>query len=436
MKKRVLAVLLAATMALILNACGGGAPEAEPAPAPEAAPLTVGDAMLTFSQTGETALRLGMRWEDVLAAWEIGRKDVEESTVEEYQHFLVRSNQPSAEEMAYLDKAAEAALSEDEKADILKKWEIITGFECIDPAVVTSRGIGIGSTVDEVKAAYGEPGAFQLDKSGIKQTLIYRGTTPEGLQIEFTTDENNALIIKIAVSAAPDAVAPDPRTIPEDVPMPEAEPESADDEEYSADGVLDKKLEVSYELHAIPGNFEEQEIVITIKNNTNNDLKNATLLVKIDSESEGRLFRDVYHVKDLAAWKATSAVGTIKDVYDAEFTYRWSEDYQFAENEATEAAENGAENQEKAKAFYDDVMAADYLDWSKYLVSVKCLENGDREKVTLTFKKGVDDIAAGKPLGFESIANVAGWNGYGGVFPTRIVLQYEDGSVIIDKVME
>ena len=120
---------------------------------------------------------------------------------------------------------------------------------------------------------------------------------------------------------------------------------------------------------------------------------------------------------------------------DAVASFLWHPEYTFAEEAPAPDPDHGVENPELAKAFCADIRAADYVDWRDYLVDAKVVEYGETMVLTVILDRGVDPVAAAKPMGHESIANAAGWNGFGGVFPTRVVLQHDDGTIIIEKDM-
>ena len=116
---------------------------------------------------------------------------------------------------------------------------------------------------------------------------------------------------------------------------------------------------------------------------------------------------------------------------DAELYYSWDDDYQFSEPQETSSG--GTEDEAASKAYYDDLMAADYIDWSGPVTDVQYMVDGDNDWVVITFTHDIDPIAEEKLLGFESIANSATSNFFGDLFPDRAILQYEDGTIIIEK---
>lgn len=180
------------------------------------------------------------------------------------------------------------------------------------------------------------------------------------------------------------------------------------------------------------------EAEITIRNETNDVLEHAEAYIYIQNiESGESVYGDYAMIDDLKPWEATHWTATINppgDEDNLELIYHWGTNYSFSDSTADDQPE--ADAPEIAADFMSAVQAADYIAWKSALLDVQCktTESGELHLI-LTFGPEVDTVAADMPMGYESIATGAGTGGIGGVFATRVTMQYEDGSIIIDKVM-
>ena len=97
-----------------------------------------------------------------------------------------------------------------------------------------------------------------------------------------------------------------------------------------------------------------------------------------------------------------------------------------------ETPDVGVEDEAASQTYFDGLKADPYIDWAGPVTDVQYMRDGDYDWLVITFSHDVDPIAAEKIDRFGSIANVASQNGYGGLYPDRVVLQYEDGTVILE----
>ena len=195
---------------------------------------------------------------------------------------------------------------------------------------------------------------------------------------------------------------------------------------------LDGKLTVGMTISS------STEAEIMVRNETNDVLEHAEAYIYIrNTESGESVYGDYAMINDLQPWEATHWTATINppdDGDDLELIYHWGTNYSFSASATDDQPETDAP--EIAADFMDAVQAADYIAWKDALLDVQCrTTDSGGVHLILTFGPEVDAVADDMPMGYESIATGAGTGGIGGVFATRVTMQYEDGSIIIDKVM-
>lgn len=93
-------------------------------------------------------------------------------------------------------------------------------------------------------------------------------------------------------------------------------------------------------------------------------------------------------------------------------------------------------NEELSVAFVEAIKAADYIDWRDCLVDAEYIGEGEGGTLWLIFTRDIDWIAFNKPFGYESIANGAAMNLFAGISPELVILQYETGEVMYEKLFQ
>lgn len=297
----------------------------------------------------------------------------------------------------------------------------------------TSYGVQVGATKDSVSDAYS--GINSVNYHDI--TTVYPANTG---WMEFRFNEDGNLDEYTITQDFPDgyaavksymrdeyivtpgqvgAISVDPT---EETPATEPEPAGIAE--------LTEKISVTMEqVERMPDGTEK--VNIRVYNNSNETLEYAELFVVITSDSEGDLFMQSYTIEDLLPWRGQTDTVFVDYTWDMELYYEWDENYRFSE--AVETPTGGVEDEASSQTYYDALKADTLIDWRDPVTDVQYMRDGDYDWLVITFTHDVDPIAAEKIDGFKSIANVASVNGYGGLFPDRVVLQYEDGTVILEK---
>ena len=408
-KRRAAAAALAATLALGLAGCGnstGGGP--------------LGPDDFEILVDGEP-VRPGMsRAEAEQALGEPTGESIRGSTVYmDYQDATVVYVVPDR------SKGSEAEL-----AELSQVYRIL-----VSGTTQTARGVYVGASQDDVADAYSGNEAYNYYNTTIEYKM-------DNQSLEFRFDGGGDLTEYSITMDAPEGYTPlkwtmkddggEEQTIPDggeapqdvDKPAEEKPDETADLDE------LTEKISVTMEqVERMPDGTEK--VTITIQNNSNETLEYAELFVVITSDSEGDLFMQSYTIEDLGAWQAQTDTVFPEYTWDMELYYEWDENYRFSE--AVEIPTGGVEDEAASQTYYDGLKADPYINWAGPVTDVQYMRDGDYDWLVITFTHDVDPIAAEKIDGFGSIANVASQNGYGGLYPDRVVLQYEDGTIILEK---
>lgn len=400
-KRRAAAAVLAATLALGLAGCGnstGGGP--------------LGPDDFEILVDGEP-VRPGMsRAEAEQALGEPIGESIRGSTVYmEYQEATVVYVVPDR------SKGSEAEL-----AELSQVYRIL-----VSGTTQTARGVYVGASQDDVADAYSGNEAYNYYDTTIKYKL-------DNQSLEFRFDGGGDLTEYSITMDEPEGYTPLKWTMKDNGGKEQAIPDGGEAPQEAEEPVeieeLTEKISVTMEqVERIPDGTEK--VTITVQNNSNEILEYAELFVVITSDSEGDLFMQSYTIEDLGAWQAQTDTVYPDYTWDMELYYEWDEYYRFSE--AVETPTGGVEDDAASQTYYDALKADTLIDWRDPVTDVQYMRDGDYDWLVITFTHDVDPIAAEKIDGFGSIANVASQNGYGGLYPDRVVLQYEDGTIILEK---
>lgn len=164
MKKRIVAAILAAAMALALVACGG----------PQ--PLTEEDLSFIFVETGNTAIAIGMTAEQIEKNFGVTMEGLRNWTGDSvFVAFEGSSLTPESPQSVFTHAQLRGASDK----------------------LTTPRGIKVGDTMDKVIATYGEPDL-------IDATILYyvREGLPGGLLFDMSGEKTvDEIIIDTAASS-------------------------------------------------------------------------------------------------------------------------------------------------------------------------------------------------------------------------------------------
>ena len=425
MHKKMLAALLAAAVALGATGCGGGTDSSSTASSTPQVSVSI-----RAPEKYETEVCIGddLIWPGMSrdAAEKILGEPVSENTIDgkisvEYSSVTLEYSVPAG-----------TSGTEDTvfNASIINRITVNGTDE--GPEVSSARGVKIGDTRSNVRTAYAqdvgytskgqEKDSYDIGDSGRIIFDYDEDSTVDSYTVYDTVQEGYTAVTEGMVTGVD--MVPGEETE-------QAEPEaSSDSTAAKTSGGIEDKVSVSMEL-VEPMEDGTMKTSVIVKNNTNETLEYAELYVVITSDSEGDLAENYYTIEDLQPWKAFTFVEYPEYASDVELYYSWDDDYQFSEPQKTSSG--GTEDEAASKAYYDDLMAADYIDWSGPVTDVQYMVDGDNDWVVITFTHDIDPIAEEKLLGFESIANSATSNFFGDLFPDRAILQYEDGTIIIEK---
>lgn len=400
-KRRAAAAVLAATLALGLAGCGnstGGGP--------------LGPDDFEILVDGEP-VRPGMsRAEAEQALGEPIGESIRGSTVYmEYQEATVVYVVPDR------SKGSEAEL-----AELSQVYRIL-----VSGTTQTARGIYVGASQDDVADAYSGNEAYNYYDTTIKYKLYNQS-------LEFRFDGGGDLTEYSITMDEPEGYTPLKWTMKDNGGKEQAIPDGGEATQDAEDPVeieeLTEKISVTMEqVERMPDGTEK--VTITVQNNSNATLEYAELFVVITSDSEGDLFMQSYTIEDLLPWRGQTDTVFVDYSWDMELYYEWDENYRFSE--AVETPTGGVEDEAASQTYYDALKADTLIDWRDPVTDVQYMRDGYYDWLVITFTHDVDPIAAEKIDGFGSIANVASQNGYGGLYPERVVLQYEDGTIILEK---
>ena len=400
-KRRAAAAVLAATLALGLAGCGnstGGGP--------------LGPDDFEILVDGEP-VRPGMsRAEAEQALGEPIGESIRGSTVYmEYQEATVVYVVPDR------SKGSEAEL-----AELSQVYRIL-----VSGTTQTARGIYVGASQDDVADAYSGTEAYNYYDTTIKYKLYNQS-------LEFRFDGGGDLTEYSITMDEPEGYTPLKWTMKDNGGKEQAIPDGGEATQDAEDPVeieeLTEKISVTMEqVERMPDGTEK--VTITVQNNSNATLEYAELFVVITSDSEGDLFMQSYTIEDLLPWRGQTDTVFVDYSWDMELYYEWDENYRFSE--AVETPTGGVEDEAASQTYYDALKADTLIDWRDPVTDVQYMRDGYYDWLVITFTHDVDPIAAEKIDGFGSIANVASQNGYGGLYPERVVLQYEDGTIILEK---
>lgn len=429
MHKKILAVLLAVAVELGTTGCGGGADSASTASNTPQVSVSI-----RAPEKYETEVCIG---EDLI--WPGMSRDVAEKILGDPVSQNTIDGKISVEyASATLEYSVPAGTAGTEdtifNASIVSKITVNGTDE--ETEVSSARGVKIGDRQSNVRTAYAQDVGYtsngqekdSYDIGNIGRIIFYydEDSTVDSYTVYNTVQEGYTAVTEdmvTGVDMAPGEEAGETE---------QAEPKASDNTAAAAEtgGGIEGKVSVSMELVEPMGDGTVKATIV-VKNNTNETLEHAELYVVITSGSEGDLAENYYTIEDLQPWKAFTFVEYPEYASDAELYYRWDDDYHFSKQQETSSG--GTEDEAASKAYYDDLMATDYIDWSGPVTDVQYMVDGDRDWVVITFTRGIDAIAEEKLLGFESIANSATSNFFGDLFPDRAILQYEDGTIIIEK---
>lgn len=171
MKKRIIAAILAAAMALALTACGGTAGKTEQKPI---APLTEADLSFIFVETGNTAIAIGMTGAQIEENFGVTMEGLQNWTGDDIDIFCLPS------------------LSEEGESTLVH-----AGINGVSDKLMTPRGIVVGDTMDDVIAAYGEPSETDVTYNRARRTsserMIYKR---EGIEARLTFEVSREGVVE------------------------------------------------------------------------------------------------------------------------------------------------------------------------------------------------------------------------------------------------
>lgn len=195
MKKKVFVAILALTMAVGIAGCGGTEKTYT------ADPLTDNDLYMSFLNSGEMALGIGVTRGEVEEAFGATSDAIEELSGGEITLIFAP---PSLEDAMEITEAGLAAGKPDE--EIREAEEAIGTLRNAyieDDGLETMRGIRVGSTEEEVLEAYGEPGEEKTSESGKKDGVFFVYRTPDGDEMLFKV--RNGTVSMVVLQAAKEA---------------------------------------------------------------------------------------------------------------------------------------------------------------------------------------------------------------------------------------
>lgn len=165
MKKKIFAAILAAAMTISLVGCGG-VTEKKPS---TILPLTEADLAFVFIETGNTAIALGMTIEEIEQNFGVTLEGIKNWTGDAVDIFY------------------SPVLSEGKKATFIR-----AGITGASDKLMTSRGIVVGDTMDDVIAVYGEPSetdyTYSVRREYTERLIYEREGLPARLTFEVSSE--------------------------------------------------------------------------------------------------------------------------------------------------------------------------------------------------------------------------------------------------------